>query len=239
MKNASSPSAICRRIICSIRSLVVECCAICSGRRRGYRPTACRDADEANGARGDLPPSEHVETSDGAQDLSVPLRKLAVTRPNQIWATDITYIPMARGFVASSIWSPSSLGSPGGCWLNGCRVLHRGAGGRACPLWQARHHQQRPRLTSCQFRLHRHPAPRRDSNKHGWQRVLARNVFVERLWRSVKYEEVYLNAYASVPEARAGIGRYLAFYNRVRPHSALGAKTPGQVHFNQPLLAAA
>jgi transposase InsO family protein len=52
------------------------------------------------------------------------------------------------------------------------------------------------------------------------------NVFVERLWRSVKYEEVYLNAYASVPEARAGIGRYLAFYNAVRPHSALGGRTP-------------
>ena len=69
--------------------------------------------------------------------------------------------------------------------------------------------------------------------------MLARNVFVERLWRSLKYEEVYLNAYASVPEARAGIGRYIAFYNRVRPQSALGAKTPGQVHFDQPLLAAA
>lgn len=65
------------------------------------------------------------------------------------------------------------------------------------------------------------------------------NVFVERLWRSVKYEEVYLNAYASVPEARAGIGRYLAFYNAVRPHSALGGRTPDQIYFGQPLLAAA
>jgi putative transposase len=64
-------------------------------------------------------------------------------------------------------------------------------------------------------------------------------VFVERLWRSVKYEEVYLNAYTSVPEARAGIGRYLAFYNGVRPYSALGARTPDQVYFDQPLLAAA
>ena len=65
------------------------------------------------------------------------------------------------------------------------------------------------------------------------------NVFVKRLWRSVKYEEVYLNAYASVPEARAGIGRYLASYNSVRPHSALGARTPDLVYFDQPLLAAA
>ncbi|WP_240610421.1 integrase core domain-containing protein, partial [Sphingomonas pokkalii] len=65
------------------------------------------------------------------------------------------------------------------------------------------------------------------------------NVFVERLWRSVKYEEVYLNAYASVPDARARIGRYLAFYNAVRPHSALGGRTPDQIYFQQPLLAAA
>lgn len=65
------------------------------------------------------------------------------------------------------------------------------------------------------------------------------NVFVERLWRSVKYEEVYLNAYASVPEARAGIGRYIGFYNAVRPHSALGGRTPDQLYFDQPLLAAA
>jgi putative transposase len=64
-------------------------------------------------------------------------------------------------------------------------------------------------------------------------------VFVERLWRSVKYDEVYLLAYASVPEARAGIGRYLAFYNAVRPHSELGGRTPDQIYFQQPLLAAA
>lgn len=65
------------------------------------------------------------------------------------------------------------------------------------------------------------------------------NVFVERLWRSVKYEEVYLHAYALVPEAQADIGRYLGFYNAVRPHSALGGSTPDQIYFGQPLLAAA
>ena len=65
------------------------------------------------------------------------------------------------------------------------------------------------------------------------------NVFVERLWRSVKYEEVYLRAYGSVSEARASIGRYLTFYNGRRPHSSLDRKTPDHVYFNQPLLAAA
>ncbi len=58
------------------------------------------------------------------------------------------------------------------------------------------------------------------------------NVVVERLWRSVKYEEVYLRAYAAVSEARASIGRYLGFYNGRRPHSSLAAKTPDQAYFN-------
>ena len=57
------------------------------------------------------------------------------------------------------------------------------------------------------------------------------NVFVERLWRSVKYEEVYLRAYDSVGEARASLGRYLDFYNRRRPHSSLDARTPEQAYF--------
>ena len=66
------------------------------------------------------------------------------------------------------------------------------------------------------------------------------NVVVERLWRSVKYEEVYLRAYGAVGEARASIGRYLTFYNSRRPHSSLAAKTPDQTYFdNLPLAMAA
>ena len=60
------------------------------------------------------------------------------------------------------------------------------------------------------------------------------NVFVERLWRTVKYEEVYLHAYASVPEARAALARYVTFYNTRRPHSALDQQTPDQAYFNSP-----
>lgn len=66
------------------------------------------------------------------------------------------------------------------------------------------------------------------------------NVIIERLWRSVKYEEVYLRAYGAVSEARASIGRYFEFYNGKRPHSSLGARTPDQMYFdNLPLAAAA
>lgn len=59
------------------------------------------------------------------------------------------------------------------------------------------------------------------------------NVFVERIWKSIKYEEVYLHAYPSVSEARESIGRYLKFYNSTRPHSSLKALTPDQVYFNR------
>ena len=65
------------------------------------------------------------------------------------------------------------------------------------------------------------------------------NVFVERIWRSVKYEEVYLKAYDSVSEARASIGRYLAFYNQGRPHSSLDGRTPDEAYSNRQKLAAA
>ena len=66
------------------------------------------------------------------------------------------------------------------------------------------------------------------------------NVFVERLWRSVKYEEVYLRAYDSVSQARASLGRYLDFYNRKRPHSSLDARTPDHAYFSHlPQVAAA
>lgn len=59
------------------------------------------------------------------------------------------------------------------------------------------------------------------------------NVFVERIWRSVKYEEVYLRAYDTVTEARASIGRYLGFYNARRPHSSLDRQTPDQAYFTR------
>ncbi len=65
------------------------------------------------------------------------------------------------------------------------------------------------------------------------------NVFVERLWRSVKYEEVYLRAYETVPEARASIAGYFAFYNARRPHSALDRRTPNEAYFGVPAMAVA
>ena len=77
--------------------------------------------------------------------------------------------------------------------------------------------------------LHQHAAGARRSSEHGRQGRCMDNVFVERLWRSIKYEEVYLKAYQNGTEARKGIGAYLAFYNQERPHQALGYRSPSQV----------
>jgi transposase InsO family protein len=82
-------------------------------------------------------------------------------------------------------------------------------------------------------RRHRLARRQRHCDQHGRQRRAWRdNVFVERLWRSVKYEKVYLNAYQGVSEARASIGRYFDFYNGRRPHSSLDGMTPDQAYFS-------
>ena len=179
------------------------------------------------------------------------LRKLAVTRPNQVWATDITYVPMARGFVylvaivdwftrRVLAWRVSISLDAEFCIEALEEALARYGKPtmlRPSVVGLRLNSDQGPQFTSAAFTavLHREKIAISMDGRGRWRD----NVFVERLWRSVKYEEVYLNAYASVPEARAGIGRYLAFYNAVRPHTALGGRTPDQIYFAQPLLAAA
>ncbi|WP_242098411.1 IS3 family transposase [Sphingomonas sp. CROZ-RG-20F-R02-07] len=170
------------------------------------------------------------------------LRNLAVTKPNQVWATDITYIPMARGFVylvaivdwftrRVLAWRMSISLNAGFC----IEALEEALARWGKPT--IFNSDQGSQFTSTAFTavLLREKIAISMDGKGCWRD----NVFVERFWRSVKYEEVYLNAYASVLEARAGIGRYIAFYNAVRPHSALGGRMPDQIYFHQPLLAAA
>ena len=165
------------------------------------------------------------------------LRNLPVVRPNQVWAMDITYVPMARGFVylaAVVDWfSRRVLAWRLSITLEAAFCVEA--------LEEALAHHGRPEIfnsdqgsqfTSADFIKVLKAAEIAISmdGKGAWRD----NVFVERLWRTVKYEEVYLRAYASVSEARASIGRYLAFYNGRRPHSSLGGQTPDQAYFNQP-----
>ncbi len=165
------------------------------------------------------------------------LRGLAITRPNQAWAMDISYIPMARGFVylAAVIdwfsrrvlsWRLSITMDTSFCIeaLDEALRLH----GKP----EIFNTDQGSQFTSEAFtgRLKEESIQISMDGRGRW----ADNVFVERLWRSLKYEHVYLHAYESVGEARDKIGRYFEFYNARRPHSSLGAQTPDQVYFHRP-----
>jgi putative transposase len=170
------------------------------------------------------------------------LRGLVVERPNQVWAMDITYVPMARGFVylaAVVDWFSRRVLS----W----RVsIDMAADFCVEAVEEALAKHGRPKIfntdqgsqftgTAFTGLLLKHEIKISMDGKGAWRD----NVFVERIWRSVKYEEVYLRAYGGVAEARALIGRYLDFYNRKRPHSSLDARTPDQAYFNHLPLAAA
>jgi putative transposase len=171
------------------------------------------------------------------------LRKLPITRPNQVWAMDITYIPMARGFVYLAAvvdwfsrrvlaWRLSITLDAAFC----IEALEEALARYGRP--EIFNTDQGSQFTSHDFTsvLLKHEIAISMDGKGAWRD----NVFVERLWRSIKYEEVYLKAYDSVAEARTSISRYLAFYNGRRPHSSLGRRTPDQAYFIPlPQLAAA
>ena len=171
------------------------------------------------------------------------LRHLAVERPNQVWAMDITYIPMARGFVYLAAvvdwfsrrvltWRLSITMEVDFCIdaVEAALAKH----GRP----EIFNTDQGSQFTSDAFTglLLKSGVAISMDGRGAWRD----NVFVERIWRSVKYEEVYLRAYESVGEARASLGRYLDFYNSKRPHSSLDAKTPDHAYYGHaPQLAAA
>jgi putative transposase len=181
--------------------------------------------------------------ADGHRIYPYLLRGLAVERPNQVWAMDITYIPMARGFVYLAAvvdwfsrrvlaWRLSITMEVEFCLEAVEEALARY--GRP----EIFNTDQGSQFTGTAFTglLLENAIAISMDGRGSWRD----NVFVERLWRSVKYEEVYLRAYDSVSEARASLGRYLDFYNRKRPHSSLAARTPDRAYFDSlPLRAAA
>jgi putative transposase len=162
------------------------------------------------------------------------LRTLKIERPNQVWATDITYIPMRRGFVYLVAivdwhsrrvlsWRLSNTLTTDFC-LDAVReaILRHGTP-------EIFNTDQGSQFTSAEFTslLHEHGIGISMDGKGCWRD----NVFVERLWKSVKYEEVYLKAYDSVSEAKANLGTYFDFYNTRRPHQSLDGKTPDEIYF--------
>ena len=171
------------------------------------------------------------------------LRGLMIDRPNHVWAIDITYIPMARGFVYLAAvmdwfarrilaWRLSNTMEASFC----IDAVEEALAKYGCP--QIFNTDQGSQFTSAEFTslLISNGIEISMDGKGAWRD----NVFVERFWRTIKYEEVYLHAYDSVAEARQSIGRYLEFYNGRRPHSALDQRTPDQAYFDwRPLRTAA
>ena len=170
------------------------------------------------------------------------LRNLCIDRPNQVWACDVSYIPMARGFVylvAIIDWFSRKVLS----WRLSNRLavdfcveaIEEAIARFGAP--EIFNTDQGSQFTSPVFTavLKAHGIQISMDGKGRWRD----NVFVERLWRSIKYEEVYLHAYESVSAARSGIGRYIEFFNTRRPHSSLDRCTPDEVYFDSLPLAAA
>jgi putative transposase len=159
------------------------------------------------------------------------LSGMEITRPNQVWAADITYIPMARGFlylVAIIDWYSRYVLS----WrlsntldVDFCVDALEEALRKGCP--DIFNTDQGSQFTSEAFTglLQRHGVKISMDGKGSY----SDNLFIERLWRTVKYEEVYLKAYQDARDARVGIGAYFRFYNAERPHQALGYRTPAEV----------
>jgi putative transposase len=171
------------------------------------------------------------------------LRGRAITRPNQVWAMDITYSPMARGFLFLAAvmdrasrrvlsWRTSVTLTADFCVEAVEEAIARYGRPEICNT------DQGAQFTSTAFTnvLHDHDIASSMDGKGCWRD----NIFVERLWRSIKYEEVYLHAYASVSEAKTGLARYLTQDNSARPHSRLANRTPDDAYFTPlPLRAAA
>ena len=164
------------------------------------------------------------------------LRGVTVERSNQVWAMDITYIPMRKGFVYLAVvldwfsrrvlsWRVSITMEASFC----VAALEEALAKHGHP--NIFNTDQGSQFTCPAFIdvLAKHDIKISMDGKGAWRD----NVFVERLWRSVKYEEVYLRAYDSVSEARERLGKYLDWYNRRRPHSSLDGRTPDQAYFDQ------
>ena len=163
------------------------------------------------------------------------LRHLEIMRPNHVWAADLTYIPMKRGFVylfAVLDWASRRVLA----WrlsntltTDFCReAVQEALTSYGTP--EIFNTDQGCQFTSLEFTglLKEHGLQISMDGTGCWRD----NVFVERLWKSIKYEEVYLHAYETVSAAQQGLARYLTFYNQTRPHRALDGHTPDGVYFD-------
>lgn len=161
------------------------------------------------------------------------LQDLEVVRPNQVWSADITYVPLVSGFmylVAILDWfSRYVLAWQLSNTLAGCFCVDSLQQALGLGQPEIFNSDQGVQFTARSFTSTLEGAGVRIS-MDGRGRVFD-NIFVERLWRTVKYEDIYVHDYASVPALQAGLHRYFRFYNQERLHQSLGYRTPAEVHF--------
>lgn len=164
------------------------------------------------------------------------LRGLTIERANHVWCADISYIPMRHGFMylfavmdwatrRILAWRLSNTMTPDFC----IEALEEAIARYGSP--EIFNTDQGAQFTAHEFTdvLKKNGIDISMDGRGCWRD----NVFIERFWRSIKYEEIYLRAYADGRDAKAGIGAYITLYNGVRPHSSLGGKTPDTAYFNQ------
>jgi putative transposase len=188
------------------------------------------------GLRAIYPKPRTSQAGKGHKIYPYRLRRLLITRPNQVWASDICYIPMVKGFMYLTVimdwysrrvlaWRVSNTLDTEAC----VDALEEALGRYGAP--EIFNTDQGAQYTSEAFTtvLHAHGVTISMDGKGRW----VDNVFVERLWRSVKYEDVYLRAYETPVALRAGLTSYFTFYNTERGHQALNRQTPDTVYFEQ------
>jgi putative transposase len=163
------------------------------------------------------------------------LKDLSIRGANHVWCTDITYIPMAKGFIYLVAimdwysryvisWEVSTTLEKEFC----IRALQRALSMSQPLIFNSDQGSQFTSPCFYQLLLDRQIAVSMDGRGRAFD-----NIFIERLWRSVKYEEVYLKGYDNVSEAVSGLGRYFNFYNNERHHQALGYKKPAEIYFQK------
>jgi putative transposase len=173
----------------------------------------------------------------GHQVFPYLLRERAITRPNQVWAMDLTYLPMRHGFLylvavldwatrRVLAWQLSNTMTTDVC----LEALETAVGQYGCP--EILNTDQGSQFTCTAFvdLAQQHGITLSMDGKGAWRD----NLFIERLWKTVKYEEVYLHAYDTVKNAQQHLSDYFIFYNAGRPHTALGGQTPDMVYFGTP-----
>jgi len=204
-------------------------------RRQGYdvNPKRVRRLMQKMGLQALYPKPKTSVAETGHKIYPYLLRGLAIVRPNQVWSADITYIPMPQGFmylVAIMDWFSR--------YVLAWQLSNTLDGYFCLDVLQQALSQEQPDVFNtdqgAQFTAHDFTACLEKANirisMDGRGRALD-NIFIERLWRSVKYEDIYLKDYATVSQLEAGLADYFQLYNHQRPHQSLGYLTPVEVHF--------